>query len=451
MERWHLTLLLGLGALAAAILAPALHAPAGPDPGGGAPPIPRASASGPLSLDIALDPTRVAHGSNHLQHAVLTITAPQEPGARAPVDLALLVDTSGSMGQEDKIVHAREAAYALVDALVEGDHFSLVTFDDAARVVVPGAPFDGDRTRLRGLIAGLRDDGGTNLSAGIEAGHRELSGQGVRKLLVVSDGNPNMGDTDPAALSSLVEQLAAEGTSVSTIGLGRDFNESLLATLADAGGGAYHFVGDPAELAPAIAGELSRTTRTVARGARVVLTPRAGVTITDVYGWTERSTGGFVTIDLGDFSAGETKKLVVALDAPSDAPGASPVLAADLEYTRPDGAVGTAEGLSAAVDVESGLTSDPWSGSDAAIAVARAQAGELVRAAADAWRDGDSDRATSITEGALRVIAEAQAVEDSPELRADAAKLAGLQSIGRIEGGSYAAKAASEVGRDLAR
>ncbi|MDP2313182.1 MAG: VWA domain-containing protein [Pseudomonadota bacterium] len=458
MERWHLTLLLATAAAIGAVVAPTLTAPFRPLP----PPVPSplvipeaTPADGPLSIDVRLDRDAVPYGGDGLRYVVVTVTAPAKEGERRPVDIAVVVDTSGSMGREGKIEAARAAADELVDALREGDRFALVGFDDRARVLIEGARFDGDTARLHRVIAGLRDDGGTNLWDGLDLGEDQLadtSGGAARKVLVVSDGQANVGETSPDAFAKLAHTYASRGVSVSAIGLGRDFNENLLESMADAGGGSYRFVGNPEELTTVIAAELERTTQTLARQARVKVRVAEGVRVREVYGWTAARVGDETEVYVGDISAGQTRKIVLAVDVPTGSLGEYAVARAELTWEPVDGGATQAVDAAARVTVTTDAAEVSASVDPAAtVAATRARAGVLSRASADAWRDGDGARARTMMRSAASVLEETLAEVDAPELRADRKTIDSIEALGYSEGASYAAKAASEAGRDLSR
>ncbi|MDP2305393.1 MAG: VWA domain-containing protein [Pseudomonadota bacterium] len=470
MERWHMTLLLAAAATLGALVAPTLDARyraipvATPlDPAADPELIPEAALArgGQLALDVRMDRDTVLQHGDNLRYVVVSVTAPDVESERVPVDIAVVVDTSGSMGREGKIEAARAAADELVDSLREGDRFALVSFDDRARVLVEGARFDGDTARLHGVIEGLRDDGGTNLWDGLELGEDQLSSTRAyssayaRKVLLVSDGQANVGETSPEAFARLAQGYASAGVSVSAIGLGRDFNENLLEAMADAGGGSYRFVGNPEELPTVIAAELERTTKTQARRALVRLHAGVGVRIREVYGWTstlDTEAGGGAEVFLGDVSAGQTRKIVLAVEVPAQALGDLSVLRAELSWAPVD----DGERLGADASVAAQITTSPAAVSAsideaATVAATRARAGALTRASADAWRDGDGAKAKAMMRSASSVIAETLAEVDDPGLRADRETMSTIESLGSSEGASYAAKAASEAGRDLSR
>jgi len=358
------------------------------------------------------------------------------------------------MGLEGKMDAARSAADTVVDALRPGDRFALVSFDDQARVVSPGALYTGDAARLHALVAGLRDDGGTNLRDGLAAGHAELgeaSGGGARKVLLVSDGNANVGETEPGAFAALARGWAAGGVTVSAVGLGRDFNETLLEDVADAGGGTYRFVGEPDELPAVIADELQRTTETVARGLRVTLRAEGGAVLHEVYGWNEGRAADGVRVDVGEIAAGQTRKIVVAVTVPADERGETHILTADLRYVSLEGEHGEASAAAAATVVDNPAAVDASADRAATIDATRARAGEIARAAADSYRNGELERAAGLLRSAARFVDDAARATGAPELVAASRNIAELEALGANEGCAYAAKAASEAGRDFAR
>ncbi len=320
MRRWMLTTGLGAAAALIAMLVPDLQAAlsSGPTPRPTPKPDPtpvqaHPSPSGPtgsLGLSARLDQGTLLAGSEDDRFLVITVTAPEpDGGRRMPVDVAVVMDTSGSMSGWHKIDYARLAARELVDSLRPGDRFSLVTFSDRARVLLPSQTV-GDKQRILDTIDRIQEGGGTHMHGGITTGLEQLrSGeQGyVRRLLLLSDGHANVGISDPASLASLARQASIADVSTSTIGLGLDFNEDLLASMADAGGGSYHFVDQAPQLAEIFGEELDAMTRTVARDVTVRMDLPPGVRVVDTYGYTDSRDEQGWRVYLGDIYAGQDR------------------------------------------------------------------------------------------------------------------------------------------------
>ena len=138
-------------------------------------------------------------------------------------------------------------------------------------------------------------------------------------------------------------------------------------------------------------------------------------------------------------------------EAPTSAAGTLSVATADLSWRAvagPSGAASSTVQLRVVEDPDAVAASvDP----NASVAATRARAGVLARASAEAWRSGDAPRARRMLQSASDVIAETMATVDAPELADDQDGLLRLQGVAAAEGDAYAAKAASEVGRGLAR
>ena len=345
MQKWHLTVGLTGVALVSAMVAPRLLG-LGPSPVTTAAvsvdaPMPRPSKSGPIVLDGGLDQDAIRQGRDE-RFLVLEVRAPTSPGevTRRPVDLAVVLDGSGSMSATGKIDHAKEAARQLARAIGPDDTYSLVVFNDAARVIRPAAPVT-DARAIDRLLQRVYEGGGTNLHQGLLHGGREIArvhdSDRVGRVVVLSDGKATVGITNPEQTAAQAAELARDGITVSTIGLGLDYNEDALAKIADLGGGSYDFVDNPSTLAQVFDDELQRSFKVVARGARVRLELLGGTELLEVIGWETTAAGlGQHDIWLGDLVAGETRRIVarVRTDATT---GTAEVASAQIDYVHTGG------------------------------------------------------------------------------------------------------------------
>lgn len=404
MRRWLLTLALSSAAVAAAVLVPrfstSIAVPVIAVPVIAVPPRSTISAEtdGPLSFTARLDQAAFLAGADAARYLVLTAAAPADPGAgRLPIDLALVVDTSGSMGKDDKMENAREAAREVVERLGPEDRFALVSFDDHAHVLLRGAAFDGDRDRLLKVVDTLTDTGGTNLYEGLTEGRAQLGGSArSRRILVVSDGNPTVGEDAPSAFRSLVAGFAEDGATVSTLGLGADFNEVLLEGIADTGRGNYAYVQRSSELASVAAREFDDATQVVGQNLSLRVRLPDGVRPIEVHGWAWDREGDTLIVPMGEISAGQQRKVVIELQADGAAPGALHLADAELGYMG----ARTARAHSARLSVDAQVTTDTGlaaaSRDEAAnVAVSRARAGTLAKRSADAARAGNAPEAAA--------------------------------------------------------
>jgi Ca-activated chloride channel family protein len=273
--------------------------------------------------------------SEHDVHAMIELTVPEAAGAatRPPLRLALVLDRSGSMTGAKLAVAQRCAAW-LAGRLRPQDEFALVSFDDEVRLVAPLAPVNG---ALRNAIASLRPGGSTNLSGGWLKGLEQLRpapADGVRKILLLTDGLANVGINDPSALAQLAKTAAGERIGTTTIGIGSDFDEELLTRMADAGGGNAHYA-ETADAAPGIfSRELDGLTQVAAQNVSIEIRPVAQVQVLGILNdYPHVAVPGGVQVALGDAYAGETRRVVLELHVPYLAAlGPAPVAEIVLRY-----------------------------------------------------------------------------------------------------------------------
>ncbi len=284
-----------------------------------------------IDLTAKLDQTAVVRGSNDDHFVIVEITAPHETsGPRALADVALVIDTSGSMSG-DKIVQARAAAREVVEALGAEDRLSVVRFSSQSTVAVPlTASTRSDRALV--AIEGLQATGGTNLYDGLRKGIGTLSASAsrVNRVVLLSDGHPD----SAAGLVEMARAAIESGTTISTVGLGLGVNAELLYDIGYAGGGTYNFVDQPGQLAQLFATEFNRITHVAARSVEVEVAVAPGVEVLEVYGYHTTITDAGYTAQVGDLHAGQTKKLIARVRLPTAAAGLRDVADVRAQYTN---------------------------------------------------------------------------------------------------------------------
>ncbi len=169
---------------------------------------------------------------------------------RTPVNVAFVIDRSGSMNGA-RIAQAREAAIMAVNRLDGGDTASVVIFDDKVDVLVDARNVT-DPGYFTDQIRQVGVRGSTAIYAGVMEGANQVrrfkDPRKLNRVVLLSDGLANVGPSRPADFGALGRQLLAEGISVSTIGLGRDYNEDLMQQLARASDGNHAFASAPNDL-----------------------------------------------------------------------------------------------------------------------------------------------------------------------------------------------------------
>ena len=271
----------------------------------------------PLRVAVRLNKRFVKAGSPDEIIARLRITTAKDLTVpRASVNLGLVVDTSGSMAGAP-ISHARKAALALVKALRVGDRIAVVVFNSESQVLVPSTVIDDrSRDRIAARIATMVARGTTDMAGGLSRGiaqvRRAMRPGAINRVVLLSDGNPN----DPRNIRNLARNAQRSSITITALGLGLDYNETLLGAIARDSGGTFHFIKDPAKVAGVFRNEVIRMRQVVAQRLSLRILPGPGITIRRIYGRAAHRHGRYATVPLGVLRAGEQRDVLIRLSIP---------------------------------------------------------------------------------------------------------------------------------------
>jgi Mg-chelatase subunit ChlD len=265
-------------------------------------------------------------GSRHV-HVVYQAPSRPDGAKRRPMNLAFVIDRSGSMGGS-KLDLARKGTLEGIGRLTPADRFAVVSYDHQAEVVmpsVPGGPESAETARER--VASIRNRGSTDLCAGWLTGCKEIAGaladEQVARALLFTDGLANHGETAPEVLIRHATELRSRGIATTTFGIGLDFDEALLRAIADAGGGQARYVEAPADLPRLLREELTDAMDVVHRGAVLRMEGPPSVVLQVVGPWPSRRVGDAVEVTIGDLVSDERLEIVVRALVPAGAEGQS--------------------------------------------------------------------------------------------------------------------------------
>jgi Ca-activated chloride channel family protein len=282
-----------------------------------------------MQVSASFDRKLIWHQGGSVRYLVVEVSAsPAEaPKQPVPLNLALVVDTSGSM-TGSPLDSALEAAHGVLQQLTGADRLSIVSFASEAQVHLAATAMDSaGRARAQAAVAGLKADGSTNLSAGwllgaecVARGRAERDGC-QNRVLLLSDGHANGGITDPEVLAEHARQLRQRGLYTSTVGIGDGYSPEQILTIANHGGGRMHDAERPQEIIEVVLAELQESYVTAADNLTLSIPSDAGVTLKSLNDFGAQSTGTVTTWSMGSLPAGASRAAVIRVKFPAGEPG----------------------------------------------------------------------------------------------------------------------------------
>jgi Ca-activated chloride channel homolog len=254
----------------------------------------------------------------------LTGCPEKERKERVPVNVAIVIDKSGSMSSDRKIENAKEAALLAVNRLECSDILSVIAYNHNVEVLVPATKLTDKRT-VREEIRQLGADGTTALYAGVQKGADEvrkfLARQKVNRIVLISDGLANVGPASPNELGGLGCQLAQEGISVTTIGLGLGYNEDLMSKLAFNSDGGHYFAQRSCDLSEIFDKEFSRALSVVAQKVQIEIICGEGMRPVRILGREGQIKDRSVALDIQNIYSNHEKFAILEVELPAHAEG----------------------------------------------------------------------------------------------------------------------------------
>ena len=323
-------------------------------------------------LDVQADNPLLKAGESHTVVVRVLVTPDKATQKkRIPLAVALVLDKSGSMRAGDKMENAKRGAMEAIRMLDERDIAALVVYDDRASIRLPAravsspAPF-------QAVIDAIRPGGSTALHDGVQAGAGQLRpylDEGfVPRIVLLSDGLANVGPSTTEELAALGRTLAGQGMTITTIGLGLDYNEDTMTALAAESGGNAYFAKDAGMLPGIFARDMEDAVTLTAQKVRVVVECADGVRPVRIVGREGTVQGRTVEVPIHNLYGAE-KYALVELEVPARREGTSPLEVARVRLEYTDAATGKTVAEEAPLSVS--FTRDE-------AAVARARKGDIV-------------------------------------------------------------------------
>ncbi len=285
-----------------------------------------------ISLIADADRTTVLKGSTEPIFVMVQMDAKEIPvdqqAPRPPVNLSLVLDRSGSMEDKGKIEYLKGAAKLAVDRLTAKDYVSIVEYDDEITLMWPSSRVESPAPIHR-LIDQLSPRGSTNLTGGMMRGVEEVAdtmkdldgANAIHRVLLFSDGLVNTGIQEPQQIKQKVKDAKQQGVRISTMGLGRDYDEDLMQMIAEHGGGSYYFIENPKQMTRIFELELDTLFTTIGKDVEIDFARSNAIDSAEILSFGANRDAGSAQTELPNFYSGDTQVLVFKLQPKENAFG----------------------------------------------------------------------------------------------------------------------------------
>jgi len=367
-----------------------------------------------VRVETALDHAVLKANDKQTAYLRVALTGFETPNdkARAPLNVAIVIDKSGSM-QGNKIAQAKEAAKAALSQMREDDIVAIVAYDDTVEVLVPATKVSDRETIIRGIDR-LSPGGMTALFGGVVKGASEvrkfLGRERVNRVILLSDGVANVGPSSPRDLAQLGATLGREGIAVTTVGLGLGYNEDLMVQLALASGGQHVFIEHERQLAQVFREGFGNLSSIVAKEVVVKIRLAEELRAVRVLGRDADIVGNSVTVQMPAIYARQLDDLVLEIETRPLSPRTLQV--ATIEVTYHNVISRAADRISTTLTAEVSDELGAWEGSesrDVMVAVIERLANERSRLAVELRDKGQTDEARRMLETNARELREGAA------------------------------------------
>ena len=236
-----------------------------------------------------------------------------------PLNIAFVIDKSGSMLDYDKMEWVKDSFRVFADQVREQDFVSLVVFDTAARVLIPSKRIITyqDKQEFVRTVNSIAAGGGTNVYDGMEKGYAQVaanfSREYINRVICLTDGEHNSGGKDKNDILNLAGRYNSRDITISTIALGASADIPLMIDIAIKGGGSSRFISDHASMVKTFGSELDRLLAPVARMLKMDLALSGNVVLKETWGYEYRVSGNTVHYTLDTLHNGDYETLVAEL------------------------------------------------------------------------------------------------------------------------------------------
>lgn len=312
-------------------------------------PVSQGQAGSYLTAQMELDQVSAPAGQTVDRHLLLTIRTPKEVPAehaartesgRPPMSFHAVVDVSGSM-QGSKIEYTKEALVMASCFLREGDVVSLTIFSDEPKQILKPTAFNREiKNRVQSAINELQPGGMTALYGGLDLGIQQAQEKLLDNnlVLLLSDGKANVGETDLEIVGQLAREAAKTGLAVSTLGVGRDYNEALMTEIATQGRGRFYHIQSPDQILRYLSGELGEAANMAARDVQIhIRLPQGAALMPLSAAYKSELAEGLAVVSIGDIPTDLEVEIPLRLTLFAAKEGARLSIDGEVHYQTPAG------------------------------------------------------------------------------------------------------------------
>lgn len=271
-----------------------------------------------MTLSIRTDRELIRAGARSSRYMLIGFTAPEAPRRenRLPVNVAFVLDRSGSMAAENKFPLARLAVEQSLRMLRAEDRFSLVVYDSHVDVLARST-YATPRA-VRDALDALQSVGprnSTDLFSGWMRGCEQVAEfverESVSRVLLLTDGLANHGMTDRDTIARHSAELRERGVTTSTFGVGSDFDERLLRDMAHEGAGNFYYLERSEQIPDLITSELGETLEIVIPRAAMDMEIPPGCDVELLNRFRSTRTPASLRIELGDVASSQEVEVLM--------------------------------------------------------------------------------------------------------------------------------------------
>jgi Ca-activated chloride channel family protein len=270
-------------------------------------------------------------------HALVVLKASgQQIGRRAPINVCLCIDRSGSM-EGPPLEYVKRACDYVVDMLEPNDILSIVTFEEQVDVLMPARRVV-NKALVKEHIHRLEAGNTTNLYDGLIAGCMQIASVQaqtpgyVNRVLLLTDGEPTVGLKDYNSIVQQVSEQKARGISITALGFGQEYNEELMAGIARRSGGNYYYIARPDLLPEVFRRELETLMTIVAKNVRVRFQLTRWSRVRQVYGAQPSFGPRSVEVTAPDLERGTSRTVLAELEFDRHPAGTFRVAKVEVSY-----------------------------------------------------------------------------------------------------------------------